>query len=379
MGRKIAAFAFAASLILSLAAALPPQDSYGTLRAEAERYYAEKSFSRAHELYSQAAKLPLHDEEKRWVRFRLADTAWRGKAGDIEEARKVLEAIVAEPARDRVWAEANESLGDFHRQHRGYSANNYYLAALDWWAGSDQIELARRRYLDIVFRMIQEPGNPYEVPEEVLVNAIEIAETLQDRTRARFFLAVKLQSGPPESMERALEHLEAIIAEGKKTEWYDDALFMAAQQLSQGRTVDVMSTGEIEYTSDYARALEYFRRILREFKPGETRFYDEAQEAIKQITAPSVDVAVTGTFLPESEQEIAVSWRNVTAVDLAIYAVDLTGDLDHRADRNWMESIGIAGKTPVRKWTFTPPDRGEHVPGTEAVRIDPKLAPDGLF
>src|SRR5688500_14223975 len=120
MLRKILLFSIAAALILSVAAAVPPQANetpYDALKREAARFYAEKSFSRAHAIYEQAANLELSVDERRWVRMRLADTAWRAGQGDrttLEEPRRQLDQIVNAEPHDLVWAEANESLGDFH-------------------------------------------------------------------------------------------------------------------------------------------------------------------------------------------------------------------------------------------------------------------------
>src|ERR1700759_2891168 len=61
--------------------AAPQPAAYVTLRDEAEASYAEKTFSRAHELYQQAAALDLGAGTPRWVEFALADTAWRAAAG----------------------------------------------------------------------------------------------------------------------------------------------------------------------------------------------------------------------------------------------------------------------------------------------------------
>ena len=380
MHRRIAALAcLVAIVILTVTAAPPPAQGYEALKAEAERYYAEKSYARAHAIYEQAAKLDLPAEEKRWVTMRLADTAWRADDEDRDDARKVLDEIVNGTTHDRVWAEANESLGDFHlHERRGrdiYNAVRYFNAALDFWAGSEDIDYARKRYLAIVTRMTEQTYYIGAIPREVLVNAISIAQTAEERARFRFHLANQLfGEGRPESIERGIEHLEAIIAEGKKSEWYDDALFTAAQQLSNERAVAVMSTGEIEYTSDYARALEYYQRIVREFRPDQTRYYEQAQNAISNITRADVGVSAAGNFLPDSEQEIFVSWRNVKAVELSITPVDLVTDPQPNSKTDWIQSLAL-DKAPIRRWTFNAPDRGPYRPGSERVRIEPRLAP----
>ncbi|HYR28949.1 MAG TPA: hypothetical protein VEU30_10820, partial [Thermoanaerobaculia bacterium] len=300
MARKIAVFALAAAVLLSIAGAVPTTNSYDALKREGERYYEEKSFSRAHAVYLEASKLELPEAERRWVTMRLAASALRGGVGTLDEARKPLEALIADANHDRVWAEANEALGDFHMdQARGgdfYNALRYFQPALDWWAGSSEVDLARERYLNMVWKLAAEQHRWYAIPREIIVNATEIAQTAADRAKARFILAWQLSSdGRPESVERAMEHLELVIAEGKKSEWYDDALFLAGQILSQERGhIVVAGTNEIEYFSDYARALEYFRRIVREFTSAESRHHDDAQQAIENITRPTVGVSASG-------------------------------------------------------------------------------------
>lgn len=385
MARKIVLLFVAAALVLSVAAAFPPQSAetpYEALKREGERYYAEKSFSRAHEVYQQAAKLDLPEFERRWVTMRVAASALRASISPTAVAQAALDKIVADANHDLVWAEANEALGDARFDGRDrrdlHGSISYFTNALDWWAGSSDIELARRRYLEIFRKIAGDIGNVYAVPRALIVNALTISRTPEDQAHARFLLATQLQQeGRPESLERALEHYEAIIALGKKTEWYDDALFGAGQALSRERgNVLVTGSGEIEYSSDYVRALAYFRRIVSEFTSSQTRYHDDAERAITSITTPDVGVGTTGTFLPESEQQIVLTWRNVDKINLAITAVDLTSDAAFRPDRaDWANWINISGKTPLRRWTFTTPDRGPYRPGSEPVRLEPRLPP----
>jgi len=355
------------ALITLLLAATTPYDA---LKTQAEKFFGEKSFSRAHELYEQASGLQLPAAERRWVEFRLADTSWRAAPDDRDvrqKAQLALEEILRkspEP-RDRVWAEANESLGELTRN------TSYSLAALDWWAGSADLPLARRRYLAIVWRLMDE-GMEYQIPREVFVNAAAIAESPKDRARARFLVATHLlRDGRPDSAERALEHFEAIIKEGKTNDWYDEALFFAASAYESGRNV-VTENGEIERKPDYTRALELYRRLVNEFAKGESQFRDNAQNAIDLIVTPSVGASVAGTFLPDSEQEVLLTWRNVKRIDLSLIAVDLT-DFQQRRDGNWIEGLRTEGRTAVRKWTHDTNDAGAHVPGWERIRLTPRL------
>src|SRR5262249_55290232 len=124
-------------ILLSLLCFASPQNqqpTYDALKAEAERLYAEASYSQARELYlkARAIKPPPGDarlpgeaswpSEARWIDFRLADTLWRAQAATqtadttkYESAQRQLEALARDRRpedRDLVWAEAHVSLGD---------------------------------------------------------------------------------------------------------------------------------------------------------------------------------------------------------------------------------------------------------------------------
>jgi uncharacterized protein YfaS (alpha-2-macroglobulin family) len=368
----------AVSLILLLAAAgaVPPQGggvrAYDAIRSEAEKEYGEKSFARAHALYEQAAQLQLAGDEKRWVDFRLADTAWRADAASPDDdatkrdaARAALQVLATTGEQDRIRAEANESLGDFESTHprvrNVYGAQQYYLAALDWWAGSSDLDVARRRYLAIVWRLTPEYG--YNMPREVLVNAAKIADTPEDRAHAKYLLAQQILNTDrsPAGMERVFELLEEITREPKRTEYYDDALYLWAANLD-----------------DYPKALQLLRRLVSEFKKSESEFVDDAYNLIENITAASIDVGMPPTFLPDSDQEVLLGWRNVKEIELTLYSVDLTRDVQFDRHQNWVASIVAEGKPVVRHWTLDTHDTGEHRPGGETVRMNPRL-PVGAY
>ncbi|HLP78288.1 MAG TPA: hypothetical protein VK327_15390, partial [Candidatus Paceibacterota bacterium] len=227
------------------AAALPPE--YETLKANAEKLYAEGSFAKANELYASATLTNLPPTEQRWVQFRLADTQWRSEAATktadtskLDAARHQLEVLVRDVSqdedKDRVWVEVQESLGDFFwiRQNRQdwLAAWPHYQQALEWWASAPDIELARQRYLATVWRMAKPPGMPgrYEfsywgnlVPLEILDNAAKIAQSENDQAHAHYLIAMTLrnQGGDPWQRARVPEEFEGAIKAGKSTDWYD--------------------------------------------------------------------------------------------------------------------------------------------------------------
>ncbi len=339
--------------------------SYDALKREAEKFFEEKSFTKAHEVYEQAGKLDLSADDRRWVAFRLADTAWRATPEQAQrDSALALNEIVNNANHDRVWAEANESLGDLTRNF------SYYVAALDWWAGSDDLDLARRRYLAMVKRMAESGNYGQAIPREVLVNAVAIAQSPQDALHARYLLAQQLLGeGRPESIERALEHLDVIIAAGKTSEWYDDALYRAAQSYASGRNVVV--NGQVESAADYERALELYRRLVNEFTKAESPFRNDAERAIETILQPTVQLSVGSTFLPDSEQQVLVMWRNTKAIQLTLTPVDVT-NYELPAKGTWVDGLRLDAK-PVRQWTYETGDRGEHAIGYHTLRLEPRL------
>jgi uncharacterized protein YfaS (alpha-2-macroglobulin family) len=390
-------------LILSLAvrstAALPPD--YEKLKTDAEQLYADRSFSLANEAYKKAAELELPREEKSWVEFRLADTQWRSQAATeqtdttkLDQARHQLEVLIRDITRvedhDRAWAEVQESLGDFFWTRRNNNnwgeAWPHYQQALDWWAGAADIETARARYLNMVWRLAKPPGAQPQayygywgnyLPLDVLENALKISQTDNDKAHAHYLVAMTLrnQGGDWEQRARVPDEFEAALKPGKTTDWYDDALSNYAEwMLSYGRIVP-LKDGNWRPEPDYVKALELFRRIVSEFSKGETRYWERAQEQIQSITSPQVGVSVPNIFLPDSEIQYYLTWRNVKRVDLSLYPVELNRDAALREQGDWLHSIDTGKLEKVKSWARETKDTGDYKPGSETVRFDEKLKP----
>ncbi|MEW6210143.1 MAG: alpha-2-macroglobulin family protein [Acidobacteriota bacterium] len=379
------------------------RNDYQSIKSEAERYYSEGSYARAHELYLRADTLKLDPSDARWVDFRVADTLWRAQAATqtadsskFDQARSQLESLVRdvkrEEDRDLAWVEAMESLGDFwwmrtnsKNWHLGWQ---YYQASLDWWAGSADLDAARERYLKII-RKISRPAWAEQyyyygyygnfAPLEVLENALRIARTENDRAHLHYLLAMTIRGhgGYYEDRRRVVEEFEAAISAGKETDWYDDALYYYAEwMMSYGRFTQLQN-GQWQNEPDYRKALELFRRLISEHAKGETRYYDQARGQIENITRPSINVGVSNIFLPDSEIEFYLGWRNVKRVDLALYRVDLASDIrlidkDDSAG-NWIERINLASGERVKFWTKETADSGDHRPGQEKIRVENRL------
>ncbi|UCD10835.1 MAG: alpha-2-macroglobulin [Nitrospinaceae bacterium] len=375
------------------------------LQANAEAYYAKKSYARANALYREIAALKPEGDLARWVDFRIADTQWRAAAATdnpdptlIEEAQRALEVQVRDIRRaeeeDRIYSEVHESLADFwwtRPQSKNWSqAWVHYQKALDGWAGASDIDLARKRYLAMVWKMTRPPWKaPHEyygyygnfLPLEVIENAVEIATDENDRMRAQYLLALSLKRQGGQNPRRVGKAFEAAILEGQKSEWYDDALFQYAEWLSSYGGVIILENGQQRRQPDYPKALEVYRSLLKEFKKGETRYFDQAKHRIETITKPTLGVSVANIFLPESEIQVHLNFRNLDHVDWSLYAVDLTEDvrLGGKDGLNrWMRGIATARQKKIASGREPTGDKGLHQLGHKSTRIADTL-PRGAY
>lgn len=375
--------------------------SYEQLKAEAEKFYSEKSFSLANEKYAAARKLKLSADETRWVDFRLADTQWRAGAASkqiaddkVEAAREQLNKMIRDIKRpeekDLIWAEIQESLADSQwMRQRGanwYGAQPNYQAALDWWAGAADIETARGRYLAMVWKMAKpswaQPHYQYGsygniLPPDVVENALKIAVTEEDKAHAHYLAAMTLrQTGWNANDNRVPDEFEASLKLGKKMEWYDDALFNYAQWMESSGRVVTNKDGSAERRQDFVTAVKLYRRLMDEFKEGESRYWPQAKQQIKSITDEQLGVYVSSFFLPDSEIQFSFNWRNVKRIEFSIYAVDLTKDVELTdPNKNYIDQISVAGKEKVRSLEKVTNDTGEYFPGSDTMTVKAKLEP----
>jgi hypothetical protein len=382
----------------ALSAHALPQDAADLLK-RADALYARGSFEEAHKLYLSADALVLEGAPARYVDFRVADTRWRSAAASgnpdtsrLDTARAELDHLLGQygeaAERDDLWAEIQASLGDFH-WNREVSADwgsgwAHYEQALDWWAGSRDLERARASYLGILRRAL-EPSwwqgrswdyYGYRVGPELLEQARRIAETDDERGWTGFFLgrAYYQGGGTIEMQTRAREVLEGVLALGKENAWYDDALYQLGVFLEERGDLRYRDDGGQEWRPDFAGALARYRRLIDDFQKGETRYYDEARERIRRITAPELGLSVERFFVPGSEVAYRLGWRNVKEVELALYPVDLTRDVQLR-DRDpseFLSQIELERSTPTARWSHSTGDEGDHRPGSTELVLPQK-------
>ena len=375
---------------------------YTSLQKQGETYFKQSSYAKAREVYLKAKSLKLAPERQRWVAFRLADTLWRAQAATnnpdsskFDKARTKLEKMVRDIKRvddqDRIWVEVQESLGDFwwlRRNSKNWgTAWSYYQKALEGWAGATDLEPARERYLRIVWNIASPAwretyyyygyyGN--QLPLKILDNVLKIAKSQEDRFHAQYLIAMTLKNrGDFDSLQRTGEAFEAALKGGKQSEWYDDALFQYAQWLSQGEVI-LLEDGRQQRQPNFLKSLKYYRRIIKEFKKGETRYYDQAKNNSANITRPQLSVGVSSIFLPGSEIEYHTNWRNLGRVDFSLYPVDLSRDVSISNNRDvsaWKSQLNLLVKEKIKSWTEKVKDAGDHRPGQKTFQLAPALPP----
>ena len=411
---KTTAISITAFLFL-LFNAFAQQPDYAQLKAEAETQYAQGSYARANETYARVDKSKLNQTESRWVDFRLADTLWRAQAATqtadttkYELAQKQLEELIRvadkEEDRDLVWAEAHESLGDLFWTRTGQAnwstAWPHYQQALDWWAGQRDLDRARARYLKIVFKATY-PNVHYAydvytyygnyLPLNVLENALKISTDANEKSHLHFLIAMTMRytgGGDVAIRQRVPDEFEEALKAGRKTDWYDDALFYYAQWMSSVGTIRQLEDGQWQQRPDFEKALELYRRLIREFSKGETRYYDQAVSEIKAITNPTLGVGVSNIFLPGSEVQFGCHTRNVKSVNFALYKFDMTRDVrfnsssdadegDYEGD-TWIQKFPTAGRQPFKTWTKNIEETDPHYPSDLMVRVEGQL-PAGAY
>ena len=384
----------------------PSAADYATNKTVAENFYTEGSYAKSGEIYSKMDVSSLSEADARWVDFRMADTQWRSAAATdnsdptrLDEARDNLEKqirdLTREEQHDRTWVEVQESLGDFFWTRRNNynwyndwsSAWPHYQAALDWWAGQSDLEFARAHYLKIIWRMSQTPngsgpdfywGN--RVPLEFFENAAKIAQTDEDKAHAHYLIAMTLrEQGDWAQRVRLPSEFEAAIKAGKRTDWYDDALFNYAQCMEQNGQPTMDKNGNWSSQPDYVKALELYRRLIGEFQKGESRYWDQAQQEMENITAPQVNASVQNIFLPGSEIQYFLDWRNVKRIEFTLYPADLNRAVNFPAEaqnqQDWLQSIDLSRLEKIKSWTRDTHDAGNYSPSNEVVRLDEKLKP----
>ncbi len=225
----------------------------------------------------------------------------------------------------------------------------YYSAALDRLAGWQNLDEARRRYLDIVFRAsdweagVVRRGSVVRsfwvdrLPLEIAENAARIAVDPPDRTHASLLYALALArlGSQPRFHDACRDAFEEAIASGRyvsgrdgvrrENRGHDHALMQYAQWLARSGRLE-RTDGGTRQRPDLVGALAVLGRIVSEFSEGESAYYRQAQSLIQSLTQAALDVQIHHAFLPDQPIELFVEWRNLESFELRLYRLDASDD-----------------------------------------------------
>ncbi len=327
----------------NLFAALPPE--YEALKAEAERVYWERPhlYAKVNELYGQFALANLPPAERRWVRFRLADTQWRkdesigqkAYAARVMGARDQLQDLISDikrvEDRDEVWAEAHASLGDISTEAGTDSPGklyvpweegvSHYKEAFAWLAVEHDAAPPPNRFLAILARITLWPSTKINLlPFEMLEKGIRLSPDNEQKAQLHYLTASKLlsiygvyRSTAPRSVDdpvavraRIVGEFEAALSPGRTNRWwYSEALHQYAvwndpRIPSKGKNGSKWEPAPDPINKpDHAKALQLYRRIVNEFQEDKNRtdsayqqsvhHRDQAQARIKKLTEGKAD------------------------------------------------------------------------------------------
>jgi uncharacterized protein YfaS (alpha-2-macroglobulin family) len=405
---------------------LSAETLFSKSKTSAEKLFSEKSFSKTQKIYESFFKQKLSEEEhlssddERWLKFRVADCSWRSAAATnsqdstiFDQAFQTLDALsrTSRPEdKDRTWAEVEESLGDFYWTRKNTTnapaAWPHYNNALDFWAGNKNLDLARERYLRIVWTLEKSSWedsyyrygyHDNGLPAKILQNALKIVQTDEDKAHASYLLTTTLASSARDwsHREHMLEAFQNVLNLGKKTQWYDDALYGHAKYFMDYGDLRTLENGSLILEPNYVKALTGFQKLLKEFEKGETRYYEDARRAIESISNPSLSVSVANIFLPNSKIQYFVHWRNIDRIDFSLVAIDLSQDIQctnkdpatgrfGSAERtsftptNWIQEIDTAGKQKVKSWS-QPVTNLAHKHGNESFYLNGTFLAPGAY
>ncbi|OGX57378.1 MAG: hypothetical protein A2447_03650 [Omnitrophica WOR_2 bacterium RIFOXYC2_FULL_38_12] len=338
-------------ILLLTAVTILPHVSKANVRVDqglqlADQLREEKSFRIALGHYEELLKQEgLSKEITRELKFKYADCSLRTQeASRYEDAVASLKGLIESEDHDQWWAEASESLAEhyilvdqwqYQQQIKEYLSN-----AREYWAGSKDIEVARKRFIKATFTLgdylsqnygwyfqdvksVRElggekvdPGQPannglFVIYEDIL----KIVKSDEDKAKVYYSLAMSYlnQYYVQEKKDLAVEYFNKVIEETPSSEWADDSYYYLANYYEQKQ--------------DYKNALKSYQDLLARFGRGQSRWVDDAKRRMEDITSPQIGLSNNFTYLPGSQIQFSMNWRNISVAQFNIYKIDLVEEM----------------------------------------------------
>ena len=380
--------------------------------AEGERLFAEGSYQLALKAYNSLSSNEGAAEISFWIDYRRLDCEWRSLAGSgrmeaklskkignaLERLLEDFESLDVEVDFLQMQATMHESAGDFwwRTRQRGYwsKAWKHYEKALNLWASSSDVNLARERYLAIVWKATYSSGGSYQfssafhgnaIPVKVFENAVKIASASEDKSHANFLLAVALQNRlnqSPYIHERVTRAFEIAISGQTKHDWMENALAQYGNWLASSGKPVKETDGAWGFRPDYPAAVKIWRRFIGLYDREESRHYRQIESRLKDTTSQELDVIVGHAFVPGSKIRFNTRWRNIPRYELKLFKLNLGSDLHmdeggHRPSE-WIKTIKTRKLESVYSKTFDTGDKGNHERGSQEIVLD-STPQDGAY
>lgn len=350
-------FALALSLFLPHAAQAYTASDIET----ANKYYAEKSWQLAAAEFEKFIDQKADEKLQREVAFKWGDSVVQLKDETrLKSAEAKLLELADSKGDDRWRAEAGVALAAHYTAIDSYgkaeAIKKYLDDARDWWAGSSDVDLAREKFIGISFqladfitsrwgwyntdirpirmggkRMIapvpppQQQGN--ESLQVLFAEILKVAKSDNDKARAHYGQAMAWQQnhrGDQKLRDKAIDEFKTIAEDFGDTEWADDALYQLGMFY--------------ENKSEFVEAVKTYKQLTAKFKTGQSQWVNDAQQRMKYIVDPQLSVGVGNTFLPGSEIQFYLNWRNVKSASVTFYKLDLIREVTLKADKSGINS-----------------------------------------
>lgn len=381
--------------------------SVQSLVDQANRYYDEKSFALAGDLYQQLSQMDFSVEDQQRILFKLNDATWREAADpsrdDFREAQGKLEKLLVvleeEAQRGRppeLWAEVQESLGDSWWLPEGSrdwgKAWSHYKEAFNYWAFSTDLNQARDAYLDLIRKITQVSpdvvasvfmrSNP--LPQDVfdtLREGLRIVQKPNDKAYLNYLYAMALSAvNRPEDHVHIEQSFDEALNGSENADWYDDALFHYAVWSEVSGKLEYDDRGQFILSPNYKKAAQLYEELLAIYAHGESAYEERAKERVKDITDPSLAVLVDRTFRPKMDPSFIIEARNIERAKVALYPLSAESFFRNKDPEisltQWIDTRGIPEDTqPVYTEEIDLDLNQSYQPISKIVKLSKKLDP----
>jgi uncharacterized protein YfaS (alpha-2-macroglobulin family)/tetratricopeptide (TPR) repeat protein len=313
---------------------------------EAHQLWAEHSYELAIPKYNRLLREGnLSPEKTIEVKFKLADCLWRSDRPErVEKAADLFNEILKMPKLNRWGAEALVSQAEMYLQKDRWThaatIQEHLTKAREYWAGSTDTEQAREKFIQVSFmlgdffsqqygwgyagitpcrsheKISYVPGTQTYGLNVLYEEILQVAQSDEDKGRAHYALAMSLMNYAydKESQEKVIRHFEEVVERYPGSSWMDDAYYQLGQFL--------------ERYQRFPEAVDAYKGLLSRFIKGESAWVDDVRRRIEDITEPRLQVSVPYTFLPASEVQFNLQWRNLSGATFTLYQLDLIKALE---------------------------------------------------